>query len=170
MLEFNIYERTAAQRVPPLSSRPPNQRPAHETLPQVALHRGSHAALLAGALAAHLVRQAARHRLVLWPRVREIHAGEPGIVHAAADFRERWHSQPQRQARTAPRRHRAHRGNDAREPDTPRRYDVNSYQGQEKLSYRIMEHFIDTLVRGESWRYHNSRSINCSACKASCRT
>jgi uncharacterized protein (DUF885 family) len=39
--------------------------------------------------------------------------------------------------------------------DTLRRYDINSYQGQEKLSYRIMEHFLDTLVRGEPWRYHN---------------
>ncbi|MBL8513479.1 MAG: DUF885 domain-containing protein, partial [Betaproteobacteria bacterium] len=39
--------------------------------------------------------------------------------------------------------------------DTLRKYDINSYQGQEKLSYRIMEHFVETLVRGEPWRYHN---------------
>ncbi|MBL8521561.1 MAG: DUF885 domain-containing protein, partial [Betaproteobacteria bacterium] len=39
--------------------------------------------------------------------------------------------------------------------DTLRRYDVNAYTGQEKLSYRIMEQFIGAVVKGEPWRYHN---------------
>ncbi len=39
--------------------------------------------------------------------------------------------------------------------DTLRRYDINDYAGQERLSYRIMEHFLQALVEGERWRYHN---------------
>ncbi len=39
--------------------------------------------------------------------------------------------------------------------DTLKRYDVNAYQGQEKLSYRIMDYFLNGLVQGEPWRYHN---------------
>ena len=34
-------------------------------------------------------------------------------------------------------------------------YDSSGFTGQERLSYEILDYFMGTQVRGESWRYHN---------------
>lgn len=38
---------------------------------------------------------------------------------------------------------------------TLKSYDNSRFTGQDRLSYEILENFIDTQVRGEPWRYHN---------------
>ncbi|MEQ1518808.1 MAG: DUF885 domain-containing protein, partial [Usitatibacteraceae bacterium] len=38
---------------------------------------------------------------------------------------------------------------------TLRSYDSSKYAGQDRLSYEILENFIDVQVRGEPWRYHD---------------
>ncbi len=38
---------------------------------------------------------------------------------------------------------------------TLKSYDSSSYKGQDKLSYEIMDYFLDVIVRGEPWRYHD---------------
>jgi len=39
--------------------------------------------------------------------------------------------------------------------ETLRSYDAGGYTGQDRLSYDILDYFLDSLVRGEPWRYHN---------------
>jgi uncharacterized protein (DUF885 family) len=39
--------------------------------------------------------------------------------------------------------------------ETLRSYDAGSYSGQDRLSYDILDYFLDSVVRGEPWRYHN---------------
>ncbi len=39
--------------------------------------------------------------------------------------------------------------------DTLRSYDAKNFTGQDRLSYDILDYFLDSQVQGEPWRYHN---------------
>lgn len=39
--------------------------------------------------------------------------------------------------------------------NTLRSYDASGFAGQDRLSYDILDYFLDSQVRGEPWRYHN---------------
>ncbi|HET9483114.1 MAG TPA: DUF885 domain-containing protein [Xanthomonadales bacterium] len=39
--------------------------------------------------------------------------------------------------------------------ETLRRYDTSGFEGQDRLSYDILEYFLGQQVAGERWRYHN---------------